>query len=66
MTRSQVWRSRATRLFVTATAGALIAYTAGRIALWANGSCSVLCDPAVSFPLGGITGVFAFWNVGRD
>lgn len=66
MTRSQVWKSRLIRLFITAAVGGIIANIAGRIALWANGSCSVLCDPAVSFPLGGITGVFAFWNVGRD
>lgn len=66
MTRRDKWFSVTRRLVLSALAGGGIAWGYGQLALLVNGSCSVLCDPAVSFPLGGVTGVFAFWNVGKD
>lgn len=64
-TRTRMWTSRVVRVVLSALGGAALAYGFGQAALFLTGSCTVLCDPSVSVPLGGTTGVLAFWNVGR-
>ena len=62
----RTWTLRLARLVGTATAGALVALAVGQLSQMMGGTCTVLCDPQVAVPLGGLTGVFAFWNVGRE
>lgn len=54
------------RLVASAGAGALITYTAGQVALWLNGTCSVLCQPSVALTFGSVAGMVAFWHVGKE
>ncbi len=60
------WTSTLVRLTLSALAGMLLTYLTGRVALAFNGTCSVLCEPSVAVTLGGLTGIIAFWNVGKE